>query len=263
MGPKISFSTWLDHLQSRGRYTFTRKEMEEATGLLPQSAMAALRRKGQRGKLASPRRGFFVIVPPEYRATGCPPASWFIDDLMKYLGQPYYVGLLSAAAIHGAAHQQPMVFQVATDRPTRQARAGNITIRFAMNRRILKMPVTSIQTETGFMQVATPETTAFDLVRDPAGAGHLNNTAQVLVELADRLLPDALVEIAGFMKKPDVQRLGYLLDTVGAVEAADALARWLQGKRPRSIPLSTGGPDGAAVDNRWHVQPNVELELDL
>jgi len=31
------------------------------------------------------------------------------------------VGVLSAAAIHGAAHQQPMIFQVVTDKPTRPA----------------------------------------------------------------------------------------------------------------------------------------------
>ena len=104
---------------------------------------------------------------------------------------------------------------------------------------------------------------AFDLVRDPAGAGHLNNTAQVLSELSDQLVPSSLVEVAGFMLKPDVQRLGYLLDAVGAIEAADALARWLSGRRPRAISLQPGGPDGIPVDNRWHVQPNVELEFDL
>jgi hypothetical protein len=57
------------------------------------------------------KRRFNFPRPLEYREAGGPPASWFIDDLMRFLGQPYYVGLLSAAAIHGAAHQQPMVFQ--------------------------------------------------------------------------------------------------------------------------------------------------------
>ena len=64
---------------------------------------AALRRLKQRGRIASPRRGFYVLVPPEYREAGCQPASWLIDDLMRFVEQPYYVGLLSAAAIHGAA----------------------------------------------------------------------------------------------------------------------------------------------------------------
>jgi hypothetical protein len=89
---------------------------------------AALRRLKRRGRIASPRRGFYVLVPVEYREAGCPPVSWFIDDLMRFLKQPDYVGLLSAAAIHGAAHQQPMLFQVVTDRPSRPVRVGRVRI---------------------------------------------------------------------------------------------------------------------------------------
>ena len=72
--------------------------------MLPLSEVAldsALRRQRQRGRIVSPRRGFYVIVPQEYALAGSPPPSWFIDELMAYLGQPYYVGLLSAAALHG------------------------------------------------------------------------------------------------------------------------------------------------------------------
>jgi predicted transcriptional regulator of viral defense system len=58
------------------------------------------------------REGFYVIVPLEYASSGILPPEWFIDELMKFLRQPYYVGLLSAAAIHGAAHQQPQEFHV-------------------------------------------------------------------------------------------------------------------------------------------------------
>jgi len=48
----------------------------------------------------------YVLVPLEYLHAGAPPPSWFIDDLMKAMERPYYVGLLSAAGIHGASHQQ-------------------------------------------------------------------------------------------------------------------------------------------------------------
>jgi len=44
-----------------------------------------------------PYRGFYVIVSPEYRSLGCRPAEQFIPDLMEYLGEVYYAGLLSAA----------------------------------------------------------------------------------------------------------------------------------------------------------------------
>ncbi len=74
------------------------------------------------------------------------------------------------------------------------------------------VPTTGIQTETGTMRMATPETTAFDLVRYQAAAGYLSNIATVLVESAERIDALALANIAQLVKIPDVQRLGYLLD---------------------------------------------------
>jgi len=133
------------------------------------------------------------VVPIEYREAGCPPATWFIDDLMQHLGQPYYVGLLSAAEIHGAAHQQPMVF---TDRPTRPARAGRVLITFHMSRSVRAVPVVETSTETGTMRVSSPETTAFDLVRFARSAGHLGNVAKMLGELVELMAPKTLVTVA-------------------------------------------------------------------
>jgi len=256
-------SHWVEQLQSRGRYTFTRTEAESETERSFVAAQTALRRLKEQGRIVSPRRGFYVVVPPEYRAAGAPPASWFIDELMRYLGQPYYVGLLSAAAIHGAAHQQPWVFQVVTSKPTREMRVGKVAMQFSMSSKVEQMPVMEKQTETGTMRVATPETTAFDMVRYQAGAGHLSNAATVLAELAERMDGRALVGIAPLVGLPDVQRLGYLLDAIGASDLAGPLAKWLQKLRPRAIPLCPGEPADAEVNKRWHVLPNAELEVDL
>jgi predicted transcriptional regulator of viral defense system len=205
-----------------------------------------------------------VIVPAEYRAAGCPPASWFIDDLMGFLGQPYYVGLLSAAAIHGAAHQQPMVFQVVTDRPTRAGRAGRVRIELHMSRSIDDAPVLDVQTETGSMRVSTPEVTAYDLVRFPAAAGHLNNVATVLGELAEKLDAAKLAELAPKYSAPDVQRLGYLLDLVGRQDLAEPLAEALEQRRRRPVLLAPGeSANGEPPDDRWRVIPNAAVEADL
>ena len=97
MPSRPAMSLWVEQLQSQGRYTFTRAQAESETERSFVAAQTALRRLKEQGRIVSPRRGFYVIVPPEYRATASPPASWFIDELMLYLGQPYYVGLLSAA----------------------------------------------------------------------------------------------------------------------------------------------------------------------
>jgi hypothetical protein len=42
--------------------------------------------------LLNPRRGFYVVVPPQYLSWGAPPPSWYIDDLMRHEGHSYYVG---------------------------------------------------------------------------------------------------------------------------------------------------------------------------
>ncbi len=262
MPSRPAMSLWVEQLQSRGRYTFTRSQAESDTERSFVAAQTALRRLKRQGRVISPRRGFYVVIPPEYRAAGSPPASWFIDDLMRYLGQPYYVGLLSAAALYGAAHQQPMVFQVMTSKPTRQMRAGKVTVQFSMSRKIEQLPVTEQQTETGTMRVSTPEVTAFDLVRYPASAGHLSNAAMVLSELAECLDGRALLNIAPLVRLPDVQRLGYLLDSIGESEVATLLAEWLRKQQPRPIFLHPGQPADVDINKRWHVLPNAKLEVD-
>lgn len=256
-------ATLVEELQSRGKYTFSRQDL--ATDQRSDVAFeAAVRRLKKQGRLATPRRGFFVIVPAEYRTAGCLPASWFIDDLMRFLGQPYYVALLSAAAIHGAAHQQPMVFQIVTDRPTRGGRAGRVRIEFHMSRSVDDVPVALVQTETGSMRVSAPEVTAYDLVRFPAAAGHLNNVATVLGELAEKLDAAALAELAPRYSVPDVQRLGYLLDLVGQQDLAEPLAEALEQRRRRPVLLAPGeGRSGEPPDDRWRVIPNATVEPDL
>ena len=256
-------SRWVERLQERGRYTFTRAQVESETGRSLVAAQTALRRLKEQGRVVAPRRGFYVVVPPEYRAAGSPPATWFIDELMHHLGQPYYVGLLTAAALHGAGHQRPMVFQVVTSKPTREMRSGEVALQFTMRSGVKQMPVLQQQTETGTMRLATAETTAFDLVRYPAGAGHLSNAATVLGELSERMNGHALMGIAPLVRLPDVQRLGFLVEAVGERGLAEALARWLEGKRPRAIALDPRGPAGATADRQWRVRENVELELDL
>ena len=253
---------WVEQLQSKGRYTFTRAQAEAETGRSFVAAQTALRRLKSQGRIVSPKRGFYVLVPPEYRATGSPPASWFIDSLMRHLGQPYYVGLLSAAAIHGAAHQQPMVFQVVTDRPTREMHAGKVVLQLSMSGKIDRMPVKEVQTETGTMRVATPETTAFDLVRYQASSGHLSNVATVLAELAERLDAETLATVAPLVRVPDVQRLGHLLDAVGKAKLTTPLAHWLKARRPKAVPLEIGSEQAGELDRKWHVVTTGALEVE-
>jgi len=256
-------SAFVDELQSTGTYAFSHTDAQAA---LPASEIAvdnALRRLKERGRIVAPRRGFYVIVPTEYRKAGSPPPSWFIDDLMLFLGQPYYVGLLSAAAIHGASHQQPMAFQVVTDRPTREGLAGRAHIVFHMSRQVAETPVVQVQTETGTMLVSTPEVTAFDLVRFSAVCGGWSNVATVLFELSEGLEPEALRAAAKLRKTPEIQRLGYLLDQAGKPRLAEPLLRELASRRYRAIALAPDAPWIAAeAPGPWRVIQNLDVEID-
>lgn len=257
-------SEFLDRLQGSGRYTFTAAELEDAVGTSVIARRQAILRLKKKSRVTSPHRGFFVLVPVEYRSAGSPPASWFIGDLMAHLAQPYYVGLLSAAAIHGASHQKPQVFQVVTDAPTRKIEVGRVRIEFHRNRRVVEVPVEQVKTETGFMRVATAEATAIDLIRYPKACGHWGNVATVLVELAEQIDASKLAGLAALAPRPAVQRLGYLLERLGEIDLAEPLVAILRRGRRRVVVLQPGQPaHGLWPDPKWLVIPNADVDTDL
>lgn len=257
-----SVHAWIDQLQSGGRYTFTREEAVAATGNTEVAVAASLRRLRKAGRIVSPRRGFHVIVPLEYRATGAPPAEWFIDDLMRHLGRPYYVGLLSAAALHGAAHHAPQVFQVVTDLPTRPLTVGRIRVAFVQGR-ASHSPTEAVNTPTGTVRVSTPEATALDLVRHANACGGLQNVAGVLRELAERIDGARLVDAARGVERTVAQRLGWLLDHLDAQDRAEPLARALAASPLFPAALRPDLPDrGLGADPRWGVIANAAIGED-
>lgn len=255
---------WIEALPENGRYVFSRADAERATDASNAAIKMTLYRLKKNGAIVGPRRDFFVVVPREYRTAGSPPASWFIDDLMRHQGRGYYVALLSAAALHGAGHQQPMAFQVITDAVERGVKVGRVRIEFHSSNLIENAATELVQTETGTMVVSTPETTAFDIVRFPAACGAWNNVATVLAELAEKLEADKLAAGASRVARSDVQRLGWLLELVEENSLADALARSLEGRRLLPTPLTrTRDTADAPLDPRWRVLVNDQVEPDL
>lgn len=261
--PPASLIDLVDSLQAGGRYVLTREEALAALGVSDEALKKAVQRLVAKRRLVVPRRGFFVIVPLEYRLWAAPPPDWYIDALMKSCGRQYYVGLLAAAALHGAAHEQPQEFQVVTDIQLRPVAAGRGRIRFFRKQRIEATPTVDVRTETGFMRVSTPEATALDLLQYLQGVGQLSQAATVLAELAATMdagrIADA-ARLAGDL--PNAQRLGYLLDMVGAGEVGTVLAEWVAQQHLRFIALRPDRPSvGAAKDGRWRVVVNEEVEV--
>jgi predicted transcriptional regulator of viral defense system len=263
--PEINrLGAFVNQLQSQGRYTFTRDDAVGSLGVSSVAFQGAVRRLAAKNRLVSPHQGFYVIVPLEYSAAGAPPPSWFLDDFMKFLGRRYYVGLLTAAALHGAAHQQPQEFQVITDFPTRPAAAGRARLRYFVKRGLEKTPTVQKKTETGAMIVSTPEATALDLVRYAGSLGDLTRIARVLAELSEAVQPNVLASLAQQEKRlPLIQRLGYLLETIGRREHAEPLAQLVAHSRPRHTSLNpSASVEGYQTDPRWRLYPNEQVEIE-
>jgi hypothetical protein len=143
-----------------GRYFFTSQEAHESLGASPDGVKLAINLLRRKGDIASPARGFYVMVPPEYRALGCLPADQFIPALMEKAETPYYAPLLSAAQCHGAAHNRPQEFQVMLGKPRRPIECGKVRVVFHARKRVADVPMQRINTPRGTMAVSTPAATA-------------------------------------------------------------------------------------------------------
>ena len=260
----MTASQYIDHLASIGRYHFTTDEATEALGVSRLAARAALRRLMRHGAIATPFRGFYVVVSPEYRRLGCLPGEQFIDQLMGHLGEPYYVGLLSAAEYHGAAHHRPQQLQVVSEKNRPALDCGRVRVAFIARSNILEIPVRLFNTPRGTLRVSTPEATALDLVGYPEHSAGLANVATVLSELAESLDPDQLADAARHSPLPWSQRLGYLLEHLGFKEASDSLATFVADNAPHVTPLAPAAPmRGTPRDSRWKVAVNTAVEAEL
>ena len=259
-----------NRLQAAGRISFSHEEATEALGISDGAFLKAAERLMKRQFLLSPRRGFYVIIPARFLQWGGPPADWYVDQLMRHEGRSYYVGLLKAAALHGATHHAVMEFQVVTDKQLPRIRRGRSIIAFTFKKNLsgVLKEVADRNTETGTFKLANPELTAFDLVRYVQAVGGIDAVATVLDDLRGKLTPDAMARVAHHFERAVVQRLGYLLDGLGESERTDALhghlfsrplVPWVEleprkrGTKPKAIMES---------NERWHVHVHRKPEID-
>lgn len=255
---------YIASLASAGRHHFTSGDAHGALGASADAVKLALHRLTRQKLIAHPARGFYVIVPPEYRSLGCLPADQFIPALMQRLGLPYYASLLSAAQYHGAAHHRPQEFQVMLSTPRRPIRCGQVRVAFVVRKRLVDVPVQPFNTPRGTVQVSTPEATAVDLVGYHHHAGGLDQVATILSELAERIDPQKLVAAAQTAPVPWAQRLGHLLEHVGAGETAAALKDHVRETARQTVPLLPGAPHrDRPRDRDWKVIVNADVEAEL
>lgn len=181
---------------------------------------------------------------------------------MNYLDQPYYVGLLTASALQGAAHQQPNEFQVLTTKQLRPLNIGRTCIKFYNKKNLQNIPIQKMKSEAGYFNVSSPEITAFDLIKYVKHVGAFHNVATVLQELSSKIDPEKLVEAASFFDMPTIQRTGYILETFGEITVTKKLLLWINKKKIRYTSFRSDQLCQGEKNTRWRLIINETIEVD-
>ncbi len=201
-----------DHLLSNGVNTFTLAEAAELLDRSSDAVRKGLERLTRKRLIFSPARGFYVVVPPQFRRQGIVPATHFIDAMMQALGRRYYVSLISAAELHGAVKPAPSEpLQVMVDRHVTDRDLGSTELWFyKSSHATYDIGIQQHDGPTGPLRLASRERTAVDLVQHIDDCGGIDHVALLLDALGPPRIPK-LAEIAGTRDLATARRLGYLL----------------------------------------------------
>ena len=262
----MKLSEYIDDLVARGKCCFSVNEAVAVLNKSRQSIIHSIEHLKAGSKLASPAKGFYVVVTPEYRIYGCLPPEFFVPYLMKYWDYDYYGCLLTAAMYHGSSHQAPQVFQVMIEKKRLAIECGKVRVEFITRKNIKAIPKSEISTSKSVLNISSPEATAMDLICYPQRSGGINHTLTVLSELYEKIKPDNLLSLLENQSELAwKQRLGYLLDILGVNELTNVIHRFLaMQKRLDYVLLMPGLPMTSKVtrNEKWKIIENTTVETD-
>ena len=264
-GTRGSVARLLDSAQARGRLVVSVDELANACNLSAIAVKRQIAHLADRVVRLPGRPACYLIVPPEHRDRGAPPIDQWLGAYFRLRGEPYYIGLLSAAALHGSSQQAVLVTQVITSCSMRPIELGRVRIEGHVKAGVGATPLTELRLASP-MAVSSPEATALDLVAFNASVGGIVRAAQVIFGL----LP--AMDIAGLKKAlaaetttTTKQRLGYILETIGASKLARIVAANLPERTARILlqpwAVSTKDRPGAVLP--WNVMDNINLSKEL
>lgn len=265
----MSISDWIENREIKGFPTFSYAEVCNAfPALSAQVVSNELYRLGKHLAIEPVHKGFYTVVPAQFKDRGIVPPYNYIGQLMAHLKKPYYISLLSAGVLHGAAHQRPQRLSIMTTPPRITFTPNHNQQLFWVYRPAIE-PKLLCQTnaDTGVILYSNAELTAVDLVQYSRLLGGLSAAATVIEELCEKT--DFLKngdELLKYATYATLQRLGYILDHVldnqAQAEAVEKLLRPLY-KNLKYRPLSTtASTNKSKKDTRWKILINQDITPD-
>ena len=254
---------YLYQIQSQGRYSFSLQELRDKFRENDKAILQKLHRLKRDNRIAQVRKEFFVIIPPEYSHQGILPTSYYLDDMMKFLERDYYLGLFSAAALHGAGHQQPMESQIIIHKPPiRTVKNKQQQLTFFIKNSWERDWLNKVKTDAGYVLISSPELTIIDLIHYHKQIGGLNRVIPIIEELIENLKPSKLNGIAKEISTPTIQRLGYILDKIGETKLSELLLKIIENKANKMAKLSLAHNTSKGIRNsKWNLIINTEIDL--
>lgn len=251
----------LRRLESGASYLFTPDEFASRIRRDGEktAVKGVLARLSAKGLVASVRNKppLWVLVPAEQAHYGAPPATWWIDDLLRASEPHYYVCLNSAARHWGSAHYARQNTQVMVGAQRRGLTVGKVAITFHVQRAIAKAQTVTVRDGRATWRVGTRETTLLDMTRHLSIIGGLETLARTCIDFAPRLSAKALEASLNAHNMTTIgQRLGFVFDTLGLERPASVVARWLADRRKDVISLDASTEVTEHAHNetsRWQV----------
>lgn len=256
-------SRLLDDLQGRGRLVTSLNDLVAMSGLTPLAVRRQLEHLVDRVVRLPSRPSCFLIIPPEHRLRGAPPIANWLGDYYRLRQQPYYVGLLSAAAMHGSAQQAVQITQVITTVPTRALDLGHVHIEFHVKRRLADTPLAQIKGLAAPLAVSSPEATALDLMSFQQSVGGVARASDVIAGLLQAMTAEGWRRALPLENTAVKQRMGYVLEVLGANKYAKLVEASLPAKL-RRVPLQSATPSlGTGWQAPWQVEDNIRLKESM
>lgn len=265
----MKIKEWIINRERIGKPCFSREEVITAfPSLTVRSINTSLSYFAKKRLVERLQRRFYCVVPAQYALSNNIHPYYYIDDLMAWLNKPYYVSLLSAASLWGAAHQKVMITQIMTQLPQLNLSSErSAAIDWFYRKSIPSEFLVSKNGENGKVLYSNAELTAVDLIRHVHRAGGYSFVATVLAELRDETdFSNAATGVFRTASVADIQRLGYVYEEVlGDHSQAAVIYEQL---RAMSVELDfvllslTSRENVQAKNGKWKVLVNTDIEVD-
>jgi predicted transcriptional regulator of viral defense system len=263
----MGIAEYIKQLQSFEEYSFSWGEMLSSCNAPEPTLRKELTRLVERKEIVKLRKGFYLIIPPRYQNLGKIPLQLYVDKLFKFLERDYYVGLFTAAAVHGASHQRIQQDYIITVPPTiRDIDQGKSKLRFLKTENLPDKNIIERKSDAGMYKISSPALTALDLVHYHTKIGGINRMLANLEEISQEISIQDLNELLSwYPHKSTLQRFGYLMEQLEARESIpNEVFKILQKEPFYSVLLTPKKNEKAGkTGNRWKVDVNIELESDI